>query len=139
MLKREYLLAMMQEIAKVLARMMGLKMQGKIHEALELAYHTMDSQFQLNAIQLAQHSPEMLLTYLVVEKECSEDTINSIAELLAEQGELEQSLQLPNNEKTMLHALYLLEWVDVKQQSTYSITRKNHMKHLQSLLSKTDM
>ena len=83
MYRKDFIEAEIQKLAQVLARILGLKNDGKINEAEQLAYHTLDSEFGLSQEFLEKENIGEFENW-IEEKHFSADKLNLLAQLLFE-------------------------------------------------------
>ncbi len=88
MIKKDYILRMVEEFAKFLAAIMGLREDGKYEEALKKIDNVYKGMIQLDPIGIKSIGPEELLDYLKSEKKDNHHYLKMIAELLYEEGQV---------------------------------------------------
>ena len=88
MIRKDYILRMVEEFAKFLAAIVGLKNEGKYHEALKKIDTVYTGLIDIDPIILKSLSPEEMITFLKNEDKYSNQYLKIIAELLFEEGQI---------------------------------------------------
>lgn len=131
MLRRDYILRWTQELAKVIARLMG----KDTREALGI----MDEAY----LELLKASPEelrslpldKLLDYLLVEKEFNAAQLEFVAGLMAREGELlYESGDFVQSQDRLARALLIFEHVE-KELQVFSFERIGHLASIRQLIT----
>lgn len=88
MIRKDYILHMVEEFAKFLAAIIGLKNEGKYSDALKKIDSVFTGLIDLDPIVLKSVSPEEMITFLKNEEKYSNQYLKIIAELLFEEGQI---------------------------------------------------
>lgn len=86
MIHRDYIMRMVEEFGKYLAAIVGLKLEGKLDEALKKIDTVYEGMIDLDPKALKSLSVDELLVFLQKEKEFNNHYLKMIAELLYEEG-----------------------------------------------------
>jgi len=134
MIQKDYIQRMTQQIAQIMAKLMGLN----IDESLEIIDQAYTEWLTIDRKFLDQLSKNQLLDVLVKEKKLNINHLEYIAELLAIEGELFfKNKQLPKSRDTLQKSLILFQHVDLAQQ-LFSFDRQNKLKRIQHLLQQIE-
>ena len=128
MIQKDYIERLTQQVAKVIARLIGKDWEQQLL-VIEEVYNDW---LPINRKDLMAKPPVDLLDWLVVEEELSVDELEAIADLLKFEGE-----QLSNYEVSkdrLKKALLLLEYVDAHQ-DIYSMDRIYKIEQLKKKLT----
>lgn len=125
MIKRDYILRWVQELSKVMAKMIGKDSK----ETLELLDNTFDELLQLDAKALRDTPKDKLIDYLVNERDFDLAQLEFIAELLLLQASKIGDLQSPtadftNRRDKLEKALIIFEHVE-SMQDIFSLERQS--------------
>ena len=88
MIRKDYILRMVEEFGKFLAAIVGLKREGKLDEALKKIDDVYTGMIDLDPIVIKSVNPEELLDFLQKEKQYNNHYVKMIAELLFEEGQI---------------------------------------------------
>lgn len=88
MIRKDYILHMVEEFAKFLAAIIGLKNEGKYSDALKKIDTVYTGLIDLDPIVLKSVTPEEMITFLQNEQKYSNQYLKIIAELLFEEGQI---------------------------------------------------
>lgn len=88
MIRKDYILRMVEEFGKFLAAIVGLKREGKLDEALIKIDDIYTGMIDLDPIVIKSLKPEELLDFLQKEKHYNNHYVKMIAELLYEEGQI---------------------------------------------------
>src|SRR5210317_717879 len=88
MIRKDYILRMVEEFAKFLAAIIGLKNEGKYNEALKKIDTVYTGLIDIDPNILKSVSPEEMITFLKNEQKYSNQYLKIIAELLFEEGQI---------------------------------------------------
>ncbi|GJM33083.1 MAG: hypothetical protein DHS20C18_20840 [Saprospiraceae bacterium] len=123
MIKRDHLLRWTQELAKVIARLMG----KETLEALDIIDDIYDGVLEFSPSELDRIPPETWWTYLTIKKSFHEGQLDFLAELLYRQGTLlHKSSQLVESKARLQQALHIFERLD-KEQAVFSFERQQQL------------
>ena len=136
MIKRDYFLRWTQELAKVIARLIGKDPE----EALELLDKSLEEQLQLDAKSLADIPKEKLIEYLSNSRGYDLAQIEFIAEALYLQcqnlhQQLPQTQDFANQKDKLEKALTIFEHVE-NEQGIFSLERQSKIANIHSMLKK---
>ncbi len=131
--QRDWYLKEVQKFAAILARLLGLKNEGRLGEASSLIEDTCRNLTGLAAQQLAQLSDEALLA-LITFNELTKDQVEALAELLAQEGELlKESGNMPESLHQFRRAVFLLNYL-TQSRKEYSFEREQRLNALNRLI-----
>ncbi len=126
MIRKDFIEAEIQKLAQVLAKILGLKNDGNVDDATELAYQALKENFGLDAASLQSSTPEEFADTLK-NKSFSAEKMNMLTQFLFESvypfQETEETFSILN--KTLV-ALNLLE-TEYHQQSLENIGRREQI------------
>lgn len=88
MIRKDYILRMVEEFGKFLAAIVGLRREGKLDEALKKIDDVYRGMIDLDPIIIKSVSPEELLDFLQNEQQYNSHYLKMIAELLFEEGQI---------------------------------------------------
>lgn len=88
MIRKDYILRIVEEFAKFLAAIVGLKREGKYEEALKKVDQVFNSMINLDPVILKSIKQEELIDFLIEEKQFNLHYLKMIAELLFEEGQI---------------------------------------------------
>lgn len=88
MIQRDYILRMVQEFAKFLAAIVGLRKEGKFDEALKKIDGVYQGMIDLDPTVVKSVDPDKLIGFLKNEKQFNVHYQKMIAELLFEEGQI---------------------------------------------------
>lgn len=135
-IRQDYLKKQIDQMARVLAKLLGdiigLKNDMRISEAEEIVNTVSEKDLGFNFDEVIQKENEELLNYLLNEKQFSTETIEAIANILYELGEImgDKNKQLNYFKKAIL----LFEHLN-KERKTFSfdfMLKINKMKEINS-------
>jgi len=86
MLKRDYVLRLIEEFARFLAMITGLKLEGKLDEALKSIEDVYNDLLELDPKILKSISQDEVLGFLQEEKHFDNERLKMVAELLYHEG-----------------------------------------------------
>lgn len=132
MIKRDYILRWTKELAKVLAKLMGKRVELQ----LEIIHQTYDELLELDLNELDQLPLEAVLPFLSGEKQLEGSQLNFLAEILSKHGEL----LLKNSDffagrRRLQEALLIFEFLDI-QEAIYSFERQAGMEKIRQTIDK---
>lgn len=135
MIKRDYFLRWTQELAKVIARLIGKDPE----DALELLDKSLEEQLQLDAKALADIPKEQLIDYLTNSRGFDLAQLEFVAEILYLQchnlqQQLPQSQDFAGQKDKLEKALTIFEHVE-KEQDIFSLERQSKMSGIRTKLA----
>lgn len=132
MIKRDYILRWTQELAKVIARLLGKSPELQ----LEIMEESFEELLGLDIEKLDHLPPEDLLAYLTLEQQYNEGQLEFLAEILYRQGGLLlESSQNQLGHRRLQTALLIFELLD-NQQDIFSFERQARMQAIREELDK---
>lgn len=134
MIQKDYILRWVQELAKVMARMIGKDPK----ETLELLDTAFDELLQLDAKSLRDIPKEKIIDYLIKERGFDIPQLEFIAELLYLQATnmealLAQPVDFADQRDKLEKALIIFEHVE-NNQDIFSLERQNKLAKIRSTL-----
>src|SRR5210317_704388 len=102
MIRKDYILRMVEEFAKFLATIIGLKNEGKFDEALTKIDSVYRGMLDLDPVIVKSVDGSELLDLLQNEKDYSNTYLKMIAELLFEEGQIYDSNGDPVSARNVL-------------------------------------
>ena len=131
MIKKDYIERLTEQIAQLIARLMG----KNIKESLEIIEEAYTSWFKISADVLIDIKEEEIINFLSKEKNFHVYQLELLAEIMAKEGAVYFNKNEKNKSKNILKkALILFEFVDEKQQ-LYSLERLSTIKKIKNQLS----
>lgn len=88
MIRKDYILRIVEEFAKFLAAIVGLKREGKFDEALKKVDQVYLGMINIDPVILKSINPDELTDFLLHEKKFNNHYLKMIAELLFEEGQI---------------------------------------------------
>ncbi len=88
MIRKDYILRIVEEFAKFLAAIVGLKREGKFDEALKKVDQVYHGMINIDPVILKSINPDELMDFLLHEKKFNNHYLKMIAELLFEEGQI---------------------------------------------------
>lgn len=126
MIRKDFVEAEIQKLAKVLARILGLKNDGNVDEGIETAFEAIAESFGLSREDLEQTSVEDFQAYLA-RKSYSPEKLNLMAQLMFETvypfQEVDETFLILHKTAAVIN---LLE-TDHHQQSFENIARREQI------------
>ena len=120
MIRKDYILRMVEEFAKFLAEIIGLKREGKFQEALQKIDGVYRGMIDLDPIVLKSLNPGELLVFLQDEKKISNTYLKMIVELLFEEGQIYTEHGDPISARNVLEKAKILINHLMENDSTFS-------------------
>ncbi|MCG8309149.1 MAG: hypothetical protein MI975_17285 [Cytophagales bacterium] len=120
MIRKDYILRMVEEFAKFLAEIIGLKREGKFQEALQKIDGVYRGMIDLDPIVLKSLNPGELLVFLQDEKKFSNTYLKMIVELLFEEGQIYTEHGDPISARNVLEKAKILINHLMENDSTFS-------------------
>jgi hypothetical protein len=121
MVRRDYIMRMVEEFGKYLAAIVGLKLDGKPEEALKKIDNVYEGMIDLDPKALKSLSIDELLGYLQIKKKFNNHYLKMIAELLYEEGLIYSEIGDPISARNVLEKSKLLINYLIDEDSTFSI------------------
>lgn len=134
MYKKDFILRLIEELAKTVAHILGLKNSGKNTEATEVINETLRSYFKLEEDDLSRLSPEELLKKVDIDTDASwHESLASLlfikGSILLESGRSEEAGDL------LLKSLSILQFLENRHNQTFSFVRKARINEITQLLN----
>ena len=120
MIKKDYILRIVEEFAKVLTTILGLRREGKMDEALAQAAQVYRTMLDVDPVVLKSASKEQLLSYLQEDKGFDRYYLKMVAELLFEEGMIYHELGDPILAQNVLEKAKLLIGYLMDNDATFS-------------------
>lgn len=120
MIRKDYILRMVEEFAKFLAKIVGLKQEGKFNEALKKIDDVYQGMIDLDPAVLKSIGADELLDFLQNEKKYNNIYIKIIAELLFEEGQIYIESGDPVSGRNVLEKAKVLINFLMENDSTFS-------------------
>jgi hypothetical protein len=86
MLQRDYILRLIEEFGKFLAAITGLKLEGKLEEALKKVDETYNELLEIDPKVVKSLNEDEVLPFFQEEKKYDNKQLNMVAELLYQEG-----------------------------------------------------
>lgn len=132
MIKRDYILRWTQELAKVIARLLGKPPELQL-EIIDESYLDL---LDLDLKRLDDLPLEAVLEYLNHERQYHEDQLEFLAEMFYRHGQLLlESSQFHAGRRRLQGALLIFEFLD-RQQAVYSLERQDRMQAIRQAIDK---
>ena len=133
MLRRDYILRWTQELAKVMARLLG----KDLHAALPVIDEAYQAVLQTDPVTLRTVPPEQLLPFLQQEKGLNSGQLEFVAGLLAREGELlYESGDLVQSRDRLHRALLIFEHVEHTHE-VFSFERQDRIAAVRKRIAET--
>ena len=130
MIKRDHILRWTQELAKAIAKLMGVETL----EALDIIDDIFDELLAFSPRELDRLPPEQWWSFLTEEKAFHEGQIEFLADLLHRQGTLlRKSGALVESRARLNQALHIFERLD-REQAVFSFARQQQMTDIRTQL-----
>ena len=133
MLRRDYMQRMIEEFAKVLGHIMGLKALDKYDQGLEELHDAYKTYFGIEFSELDTIPPEDFVSIITKKNDLKTAQLDSLARALNLESELYPLNQIKTYDFRM-KSLLLLRHLEIVDNETFSVTRKNAIKELERLL-----
>ncbi len=108
MIRRDYIMRMIDEFGKFLAAIVGLKREGKFEDALDKVDGLYQGMLDLDPKVLKSLDKDEVLDYLQKEKEYTNQYLKLIAELLFEEGQIYHEIGDPISAQNVLEKAKVL-------------------------------
>ena len=135
MIRKDYILRMVQEFAKFLAKIVGLKMEGKLDEALKEIDNIYTGMIDLDPIVLKSLDPGEVMDFLLEEKKYNNHYIKMIAELLFEEGQIYVENGDPISARNVMEKAKILINYLMENDSTFSFDLYEKISLIDEVLS----
>ena len=121
---------MAKALGIALNKLISLKQEGKINEAIEATHHYLQTELNTTINKLSKIENEELIAFLKTKK-IHQQHLENFAKLLTEYAEISHS----ENEKQKLYqqANYLLNYIN-EQDKTFSVERQNFINRINFIL-----
>jgi hypothetical protein len=134
MYKKDYILRMVEELAKTIAHILGLKASGKDLKASEVIDETLRSYYKLGEEELLRTDPGELLENL--EDKNNPSWAETLAELLYIKADILSGQGKHQESRNMLEkSLSILRFLENNHTSTFSMVRKNRIAEITARLN----
>ncbi|MBC8985896.1 hypothetical protein H9X96_08910 [Pedobacter sp. N36a] len=130
MLRRDLMTAEIQKLAQVLARIMGLKLEGKLEEADDLFKESLPKEFEITEEELLYYPNEEFNT-LIISKEFPAEKLDMFSQFLY--ADL-TSFQQTERNKLIAEKLQLIYQMLEEQHHIISMTNMDRQKKIQQYL-----
>ena len=134
MIRRDYILRMVEEFAKFLAAIVGLRKEGKFDEALTKIDSVYRGMLDLDPITVKSVDNTELLEFLQNEKGYSHAHLKMIAELLFEEGQIYHGNGDPISARNVLEKSKLLINYLMEHEATFSFDWYEKLAAIESIL-----
>lgn len=135
MLRRDLIMKQIEELAKVLAVIIGLRKAGKGNEALEQIDEALRDFLKLDTALLDAITQEELITELHGKMKLADEQVEIVARMMAERGEvLEANGETGKAQVQYTRSLHLLESLNKLLKATFSMERMQKIAELKQKL-----
>jgi hypothetical protein len=138
MFQRDYILRLIEDFARFMAAMSGLKREGKLDDAMTLIDEAYRDLFKVEARSIKSLKPDELIQFLQAEKGMNNEALKMIGELLYEEGMIYvdhgdpvSAVNVLQKSKVVIH--YLMEHDHV-----YSFDRNEKLLHINKIIGVDD-
>ena len=135
MIRKDYILRMVEEFAKFLAAIVGLKNEGKFDEALTKIDSVYRGMLDLDPVVVKSVYGSELLDLLQNEKDYSNTYLKMIAELLFEEGQIYDSNGDPVSARNVLEKSKILIDYLMENDATFSFDWYEKLAVIDKILS----
>lgn len=135
MYRRDYIQRLIEEVARVLSRAMGLDKDGLHRQALETVREAYSSFFNLDAELLARLAPADMESFFTGQYELQNEQKNSLSHVLEAEGVLLQNTDKTESDDRFRKALVLLEHLEATDKGTFNMERRQRIENLKNRLS----
>ena len=135
MIRKDYILRMVEEFAKFLAAIVGLKNEGKFDEALTKIDSVYRGMLDLDPVIVKSVDGSELLDLLQNEKDYSNTYLKMIAELLFEEGQIYDSNGDPVSARNVLEKSKILIDYLMENDATFSFDWYEKLAVIDKILS----
>ena len=134
MIQKDFILRWAQELAKVIARMLGKDPK----ESIEIIDEVLNELLKIDTLFLKSLKAEQLIPYLIEDKGLEVPQLDFLADLLAKRGELlYEAGQLVESKDILEKALIIFDHTE-KVQEVFSFERVSKLDHFRNLLNQLD-
>jgi hypothetical protein len=134
MYRRDYMQRMIEEFARVLGHIMGLKAMSRNDEGLKEINEAYKTYFGLTSGDLEKIFPENFLKTITEKYDFKKEQLEALAKALMVEGEL-HSLNPVKSSDCWQKSLLLFRHLDIMDTETFSITRKDAIRELENRLN----
>ena len=134
MIRKDYILRMVEEFGKFLAAIVGLRLEGKLEEALKKIDDVYRGMIDLDPIVIKSVDPGELLDFLQKEKEYNHHYLKMIAELLFEEGQVYAESGDPVSARNVLEKAKILIDYLMEYDKTFSFDWYEKMSIIDGIL-----
>lgn len=120
MIRKDYFLRMIEEFAKMLAAILGLKSEGKYEEALKKINGVYEGLLTLNPVIIKSIGPDEVIYFLTREKHLNNQKLKLVAELMYEEGLIYTELGDPVSARNLLEKAKVVIDYLMEHDSTFS-------------------
>lgn len=136
MLKRDFIMKQIEEMAKALAVILGLRKSGKFNEAREKTDEMLHDFLQSDLAFLSSIPTDELMNKLYHEQKLHEEQVSIVADCFMQEGEMQS--EEGNSEKAaeyLIKALTLFEGLNHLPKATFSMERMQKIAALKKRLA----
>jgi len=134
MIRKDYILRMVEEFAKFLAAIMGLKDEGKYEEALKKIDSVYTGLLNIEPVTVKAISTDEVLDFLKTEKKFTNQYLNMVAELLYEEGMIYAEMGDPVSTRNVLEKSKVLINFLSENDQTFSYDWYEKLKNIELIL-----
>lgn len=136
MFRKDFMMRAIEEMAKVMAVILGLRKQGRFEEAHTAVSEAYTEYFKDIHLQLLNLPPESMVTAAREEFKLEDEQLSMLAELMLEEGYILVELDRKEEARDKLRrSLLLFTDVNRAQAKVFSLHRNNKISEINSLLS----
>ena len=136
MLSRDYIMRLVEEFARILAAISGLKLEGKLEEALKKIDDTYNELLSISPSMLMSLKNQEIMKVLHGELKFENRQIRMVAELLYEQGQIYNELGDPVSAKNVLEKSRVLIGFLMENDPTFSFDWYEKLRIIDEQLSR---
>jgi hypothetical protein len=134
MFQRDYVLRLIEEFARFLAAMTGLKKEGKFDDALSMIEKASREMFKLEPNVIKSLLPNEVIPFLLDEKGMNNDGLKMIGELLYEEGMIYMENGDPVSAANVLGKSKILILYLMEHDKTYSFDWHTKLHEIDNIL-----
>ncbi len=134
MFQRDYVLRLIEEFARFLAAMTGLKKEGKFDDALSMIEKAYREMFKLEPNVIKSLLPNEVIPFLLNEKEMNNEGLKMIGELLYEEGMIYMENGDPVSATNVLVKSKILILYLMEHDTTYSFDWHTKLHEINNIL-----
>ncbi len=135
--QRDYLMLQIEQLGKVLGKILnnflGLKSAGKVEQGIETSYSQFKNELDINIEELISVSKDELKKY-ILERQLKEEHLEILSEYFKELGDSKMSINKSEANLFLSKTIELLEIAD-EISETISFTRENEKTILQNKIN----